>query len=644
MGAESSTAGWGSWQRRWWLVLALLTILGLLAFAPRLSLLVLLALAGVLWLGWVHVEAALRLWAVHRLPATIGVSHVRLEAITLRAARFELRGLEVGNAPGKWNSPYALSIQRLAFTTGGIKGWLSLLGLKRFFRGSFILGFRTRDLETFELYECRLFLEEVKDEELSGVSSSKRSLGSQRSVHRLDSEEGPLSDRPESRPFATDLTSTAGFGMSRMSSSTEAVSEREDGNDHEREVGMSSTPPDGAQKRGTPQASRFASEHARTMPNTGNAPHSTSVRTADGITAGHNNEEQACARAKHHVTSSRDTRFGELIPPPGVRDQVDLDHRMPFPSAEFTPGARARHWAQAIVALLKADAAVNSPAKYEGPDRGSARHVGGGSAVASTLQSDGEHMKARRTRVNAPWFETLWVMVRAKQAKLDRERAQRREHARRELKEWQQRWEVPCDRSSRGSVAEAVSGDAAATVDVEMDVDAGILHSGDDGYGGSSARGEDQARPSRPSRLNVWERSTSRDGPTARRVHEGERVADVRAEMWRMDSSRELDETLAAAEEMLLHSRDPNCATSKLERPGGGFMHGRSRERGAPGSENDGIGEMQKDVGMPSPGNTSGQSRPNAGRKNLLGAQIIGTLRKRMKQVTPSETELELKD
>lgn len=148
---------------------AAVTILALVV-APRLCLLSLVGVLSVLWFCWDRAEEAARLWIVHCLPGWLGVSHIRLEFFTLRSTRFELRGLEIGNAPGEWSAPYALRIARLAFTTGGVPGWLSLLGLKRLVNGSFVVGFRTRDLETFELHECRLFLEDRRPD--GGLASS----------------------------------------------------------------------------------------------------------------------------------------------------------------------------------------------------------------------------------------------------------------------------------------------------------------------------------------------------------------------------------------------------------------------------------------------------------------------------------------
>ena len=144
------------------LALLLVTLAVVLFYYPWLVL-VLLAACGLLWVGWEWVELAVRLYVTLRLPRVLGVEYIALERLSFRRHGLQVRGLEVGNSPGVWQAPYALRVERFAFSTGGLFGWASLSGLNRYLGGSVVFGFRTRDIETFELEEASLFLEAARD-------------------------------------------------------------------------------------------------------------------------------------------------------------------------------------------------------------------------------------------------------------------------------------------------------------------------------------------------------------------------------------------------------------------------------------------------------------------------------------------------
>ena len=77
--------------------------------------------------------------------------------------RLELRGVRIGNVPGEWDAPHALTLERLRLSVGGLLGLLSLLqvpqanragapgGLLRIGPLEFTAGFCIKAIEELEL-------------------------------------------------------------------------------------------------------------------------------------------------------------------------------------------------------------------------------------------------------------------------------------------------------------------------------------------------------------------------------------------------------------------------------------------------------------------------------------------------------------
>ena len=88
---------------------------------------ILAALAG-------RVEDAARLLVVHVVQHSVGRGALKNAPVTLKSLhielrdwRIELRGLRIGNVPGEWDAPHAVTLERLRLSVGGLLGLLSLL-------------------------------------------------------------------------------------------------------------------------------------------------------------------------------------------------------------------------------------------------------------------------------------------------------------------------------------------------------------------------------------------------------------------------------------------------------------------------------------------------------------------------------------
>ena len=118
----------------------------------------------------VHMEDVARLLLVYVVQHRVGSGALKNAPVTLesmrlelRAWRLELRGLRIGNVPGEWDAPHALTLERLRLSVGGLLGLLSLLqvpqaniagapgGLLRIGPLEFTAGFCIKAIEELEL-------------------------------------------------------------------------------------------------------------------------------------------------------------------------------------------------------------------------------------------------------------------------------------------------------------------------------------------------------------------------------------------------------------------------------------------------------------------------------------------------------------
>ena len=118
----------------------------------------------------VHMEDVARLLLLYIVQHRVGRGALKNAPVTLesmrielRAWRLELRGVRIGNVPGEWDAPHALTLERLRLSVGGLLGLLSLLqvpqanragapgGLLRIGPLEFTAGFCIKAIEELEL-------------------------------------------------------------------------------------------------------------------------------------------------------------------------------------------------------------------------------------------------------------------------------------------------------------------------------------------------------------------------------------------------------------------------------------------------------------------------------------------------------------
>ena len=126
----------------------------------------------------VRIEDAARLLLVHVVQHSVGRGALKNAPVTLESMdielrhwRIELRGLRIGNVPGEWDAPHAVTLERLRLSVGGLLGLLSLLqvpqankagapgGLLRLGALEFTVGFCIKAIEELELSGISVHLE-----------------------------------------------------------------------------------------------------------------------------------------------------------------------------------------------------------------------------------------------------------------------------------------------------------------------------------------------------------------------------------------------------------------------------------------------------------------------------------------------------
>ena len=134
------------------------------------------ALAVASWLVtilllWSHVEAALHWLLVLALTKKLRTK-VSIDTLHLQRWCVEVRGVLIANGPGNWEAPYALKLSRfrVEFTFLGL---LSVLFPPNLRLGplEFHLGFRIKKVETVEMEDLSIFLEDADEEELHDISA-----------------------------------------------------------------------------------------------------------------------------------------------------------------------------------------------------------------------------------------------------------------------------------------------------------------------------------------------------------------------------------------------------------------------------------------------------------------------------------------
>ena len=114
---------------------------------------------------YVHGSKLLHAACVFALQHKLHVQ-VTLEAVAVRLSLrgeniVELRGLTVANADGNWSVPHAFRLRHLRLCCRGLLGLLSLIKLVRVGEHELVLGFRVKEIETLDIEDCELFLEDA---------------------------------------------------------------------------------------------------------------------------------------------------------------------------------------------------------------------------------------------------------------------------------------------------------------------------------------------------------------------------------------------------------------------------------------------------------------------------------------------------